>query len=239
MLDVVAIFVVGTAAAYFPLHWLLERLVGGKSPVHTPEHEALLDWVLDRNDWVVMDMETTGLGRRAEPVEIAILAADGSVLLDRLIRPKGNMKRSAKAIHGIERKSLRNSPTWPDVMPVVATILTGRQVIAYNVEFDQRMLAQASAKWEVEEISFAGRCAMLAYARHRAEPHPWRRGDVKWHKLVDACRHEGIADEQPHRALGDARLVHALVLKAARERRAGRGRSRTITAAAPVMGWQR
>lgn len=86
------------------------------------------------NDWVVWDTETTGLGRTAEIIQIGVLAPDGSVLVDSLVRPLGRqtMPRDLAAIHGISIKTLAGAPSYPELVPTLIKTLKGKWVIAYN-----------------------------------------------------------------------------------------------------------
>ena len=83
-------------------------------------------------------------------------------------------------------------------------------MIAYNAEFDAQMLAQTAKAhglyWPGAGIRW--RCAMRDYAAWRRVP----RGDGwSWHPLWAAASREGVEARQSHRALGDARLVLALM----------------------------
>ena len=77
------------------------------------------------NDWVLWDTETTGIGRTAEIVQIGVLASDGSVLLDTLVRPLNRKRISADAtaIHGITMKMLVDAPSYPELVPALIKLL--------------------------------------------------------------------------------------------------------------------
>src|SRR5271167_2931556 len=83
------------------------------------DKDASIGWARDvmsrLNDWVVWDTETTGLGRRAEIIQIGVLAPDGSVLLDSLVRPLGRktMPRDLAAIHGGAIRTLAGARSCP------------------------------------------------------------------------------------------------------------------------------
>lgn len=66
-----------------------------------------------RQDWVILDTETTGLDTMAEIVEISIIASDGHVLLDTLIRPSNPIPPAATAIHHISDLMVVAAPTFP------------------------------------------------------------------------------------------------------------------------------
>jgi len=52
---------------------------------------------------VILDTETTGLGPKAEPVQIGILASSGGVLLDALIKPSFPIPPARLASTALER----------------------------------------------------------------------------------------------------------------------------------------
>src|SRR5262249_32016885 len=75
----------------------------------------------------------------------------------------------------------------------------GSRIVIYNADFDCKFFPQ--------RLTCAGKieCAMLAYSREIGEAHPYRRGEYRWHKLVEAARVAGFAWATPaHRALGAA-----------------------------------
>jgi DNA polymerase-3 subunit epsilon len=158
---------------------------------------------------VYLDTETTGLGLEAEIVDIAVVAADGQVLLNTTVRPNGRIPTEASRVHGIHDADVVNAPSWPIVHNALCRILAGRRTIVYNAEFDRRIvegccdrhgLPYPSGKWE---------CAMLAFAQYRGEPNE-NRGGFRWHKLDVAAAAFGLAPGG-HRALGDALACRAVV----------------------------
>lgn len=150
---------------------------------------------LDRDDVLILDTETTGLGSRAEIVEIGILDTTGRVVYDALVMPEGRIPREASDVHGITRQTLREAGAkpWPEHHRAVMNLLQdARLIVVYNVEYDARLIAQTV---ERHDLAVPRRlpewaCAMLAYAEHRGVR--GRRGDYRWHKLQDTMRHEGI-----------------------------------------------
>ncbi len=231
-LDVLAVGIFVAIVGFAAIMWLgtrsqrrsdgrsaaTERARSGTARVDARDYSVLFDWIMERDDWVVLDLETTGYTPRSEIIEIAIVDAHGRTLLEQSVMPKGRIPKDATKIHGIDRKMLKGAPTWPEISDKVAAILVGRPVISYNAEFEVRLLWQTADKWKVPVITIDGHCAMLAYATHRAEPHKWREGEYRWHKLSNAVKVEGISAVQRHRALGDARITRELVLKVAAQR---------------------
>ena len=54
---------------------------------------------------VYLDTETTGLDPKDEIVEISIVDEDGSVLLEKFVRPSMPIPREATRIHGLRMKT--------------------------------------------------------------------------------------------------------------------------------------
>lgn len=110
-------------------------------------HERMLDrdraaavaWaaeVLADPSAVVLDTETTGL-HGAYLVEIAVVAVDGTVLLDTLVDPGMPIPAEATAIHGITDEMVAGQPRFGDVLPALTAALLGRRVVIYNAGFDR------------------------------------------------------------------------------------------------------
>ncbi|MDQ7020187.1 MAG: 3'-5' exonuclease, partial [Robiginitomaculum sp.] len=175
--------------------WFLNRSTV-EPPGAISDDMELSDFVRENDDWVVLDTETTRLGPKAEVLEISIVDKTGKVLLDTLVKPKGSISAESKAVHGIDRKMVADAPTWPQIAAKFEDIVSDRAVFAYNAKFDFGVIEQTYDRWNLQPAAVQnvqGLCAMLAYADHR--------GGTKWHKLKDACDHEGVDFPEQHRAL--------------------------------------
>ena len=74
-------------------------------PARSGNRKRTADWpaLLDRDDVLVVDTETTGLGGTAEVVEVGVVDTTGKVRLHVLSMPQSRMPREASAIHGLTR----------------------------------------------------------------------------------------------------------------------------------------
>ena len=168
--------------------------------------------LLDRADVVILDTETTGLGKTAEIIELAIINTRGETLFDRLIMPRGRIESGASSVHGITRKILKeaNAPYLSDIFDELQQILLkAKHLCIYNAQFDIRILLQSMDKNNIDEIEFKDmeyHCIMRDYAALRQK---WNEHtqDWKWHKLTTAARFEKVKIEKPHRALGDCMIT--------------------------------
>jgi DNA polymerase-3 subunit epsilon len=160
---------------------------------------------------VFLDTETTGLDPVAEIIEISLVDTDGSVLLDRLVRPTRRIPLEAIQVHGIWNEMVQAAPSWPEVWQDIEPLLAGRTVGIYNAEFDLRMLRQSHAahglSWQPP--GFSSFCIMKLYAQYRGEPGR-RYGSYRWHSLDAAGRQCGLPLTNAHRALDDALLARAV-----------------------------
>lgn len=97
---------------------------------------------------LIVDTETTGLGNDAEAVEICVLDMSGNVMFESLCKPRrAKMTPGAQRVHGIQPETLAQSPDFPALWPAFSAAVKGRTLIAYNAEFDRRILRQTCAAW--------------------------------------------------------------------------------------------
>ena len=157
--------------------------------------------LMQRDDWVVMDIETTGLRINAEIVEAAVVDNRGDALLETLVRPRTPPEPGASRVHGLHAGTLRNERRFEQIYQVLARLLIGRTIIAYNATFDRHVLSHACQAAGLPKIDCAWECAMLRYEQ-------WRGFRAS---LATACEIESIAATQRHRALPDARIVWSLI----------------------------
>ncbi len=97
---------------------------------------------------LVLDTETTGLGERDQVIELAVTDIRGAVLLCTRLRPTVEIDPQAMGVHGITETELSNEPTWTQVAPALARLLSGRHLVIFNSSFDSRMLrANSQCIW--------------------------------------------------------------------------------------------
>ncbi len=161
-----------------------------------------------RDDWVLLDSETTGLGSDAEIIDLAVLDRHGTALLDTLLRPQGPIPPIVSRVHGLYDQHVRNAPTFPAIWPQLRTLLAGRTLVAYNVSYDARLLRQTAARHGIALAIPAQECAMQRYAAWRTATNPQRGREKR--SLEYACRAHGIA-VGGHRAAADCRATLALL----------------------------
>lgn len=163
------------------------------------DRAAARNWardLLQREDWVVLDTETTGL-RDPELCEIAILDCRGKTLLDTLVKPSKPIEASATAVHGITNAEVRNAPTAGRIYPEIQNAIAARVAVIYNQAFDRKVLKTAFGFRPLITKGFLD--PMPYYAQCRGEWNGYR-GEYQYPKLGGN-----------HRALGDCWQVLKII----------------------------
>lgn len=110
-------------------------------------NKKLLAGLMDnwmRGNFVILDTETTGLGPDAEIIEISVIDMGGNALLDTLVRPSKPIPAEITAINNITNEMVADAPVWADVYPALMKILWNRTYLAWNSNFDSRLIAQTT-----------------------------------------------------------------------------------------------
>ncbi len=153
-------------------------------------------WVNNKNDYCIVDTETTGLGKNDKVIEIAIIDLDGNVLLNTLVNSNKRIHWAAEKVHGISNGEIETAPGVKLVGNRVKDILTNRIMIAYNAKFDARMIKQTfnlNVNYQClmhNEMEFIGTSRYISL-------------EVATSKLR--------INKQEHRALGDCKLCLKLI----------------------------
>ena len=163
---------------------------------------------LDRADWLVVDVETTGLGRACEITEIGALRMRGTQVVDEfeeLVRPSAPIPPFIEKMTGITTDMVAGADPVQAVYPRFAAWAgagaPGRVLVAHNADFDMGFLARAaracSMPWRTPPSVDTLSLARLAL------PRPV----VVNHRLGTVARYFRTTTAPGHRALGDARAT--------------------------------
>ncbi len=160
---------------------------------------------------VFLDLETTGLSPRDDGItEI------GTVILEAgkparewstLVRPAKPIPPEIARMTGITNEMVRDAPAFGEIAPQLAALLDGALLVAHNARFDYGFLKQAFAR---AEMGFFAPTLCTARLARELEP------DLESAGLDALSARYGLAGADRHRALGDARLAHALALHLAK-----------------------
>jgi DNA polymerase-3 subunit epsilon len=155
---------------------------------------------------VFLDTETTGLGDTAEIIEVCVIDWDGLELFNSLVRPRRSIPLDAYRLHGISDSMVQDAPSWLQVWPKLESILKGRHVGIYNVDFDLRMLQRSHRSigltWRHPDSYFFDVMKMFADCYNFS----------KWQTLDAAGRLCHIPISNSHRACQDTQLAREVFL---------------------------
>ena len=151
---------------------------------------------------VVLDVETTGRGSTHQVVEVSgvIYETEFNEVIgefDTLVRPTRSIDSEASEINGLRASDLSMAPTFAEVGPMLARLFHRRPVIAYNVQFDSRILNE---EFQRNGIDFQISQQACAYSPFGERQLP----------LEEAAKRIGYKLENGHTALADARAALAI-----------------------------
>jgi DNA polymerase III epsilon subunit-like protein len=178
-----------------------------------------------KSDYVIIDTETTGLTENAEIIEIAIINMRGEVLLDTLVKPTQPIPPEVTEINHITNEMVANAPAWRDIFPEVLAIISMHKWLAWNSDFDARMLDQTcrcTGIYTNKKTYFAALVTSRIHTSHidaKAVYDQWygefdeKRKAFKRQSLTTAAARHGVSMEGAHRALADCKMVLAVLQK--------------------------
>lgn len=182
-------------------------------PVYIDSRSEIIKWagnLLEDEKIVIIDTETTGLNNNDEIIQLAIVDFGGDILFDTLLKPTMPISSEALAVHGITDKDLAHAPTFSSLHDTIANLILNRCLVAYNAEFDRRLLVQTCEKYNLPIFEIEGwYCAMDKYACF------WGKRDANNNfirqSLTAACTQQGININGAHEASKDCLLTLELI----------------------------
>ena len=176
------------------------------------ERQSAIRWarcLLEEKKFLILDTETTGVDDRAEVIQIGVIAPNGHVVYDGLVKPTHPIPERATAVHGITNTDIATAIAFPYHHKALGRVLANHTVVVYNADFDRRILRQSAAAHNLPEIAVGQwLCAMEEYARFVGEWSEWFQS-FRWQKLPP------IPGQKGHSALNDCRATLAVLEKMA------------------------
>ncbi|GLV56329.1 hypothetical protein KDH_31700 [Dictyobacter sp. S3.2.2.5] len=156
-----------------------------------------------------LELDTTGVYESAEIIRALVLDRDGNTLLDLYAQPTTTLNANIERITGITSQDIiaKGQPVQT-VIEQLRTVLQGKYVLSYNLDFDIGKLQEATTRLDIEPLTFVAEDLMehaMKYYSLRSYP-----------KLEGLCRRIGSPlPEQPHqtafhRAEGQLALLKAI-----------------------------
>lgn len=160
----------------------------------------------DALDFVVLDLETTGLSRNDEVVEAGAVRWRAGRVGESwvaLCRPEGGLPEASVRIHGITDDLVRSAPPFAEVLPGLRDFLGARIVVGHHARFDHAFLDRACRRAGLPPPDAGLWCTVRLSRRLFPE--------LPRHDLDSLCVTHGIRRGAAHRALDDARATADLL----------------------------
>ena len=196
--------------------------VGNNDPGRGSAIEKAQEWL--SGGLAIIDLETTGLGPRDEPIELAVIDGSGNTLLENFLRPTIPIPHEATDIHGISDEEVREAPTIVELLPDLKQ-LSDLHWLSYNYEFDSQLLRQGFAARGYRRPPWSGslddHCIMRLFHTYyygsQHYPAPW----VGLDAAMEQCGLKRTG--RKHRALPDALAARDVLLYVANQYSSRRG----------------
>jgi DNA polymerase-3 subunit epsilon len=179
----------------------VKRALGRELPVRSPRARHLLD----NEEPLFLDLETTGRTKRDRIVEVSVIDVRGQVVFSTLVNPERHIPAETTEIHGISDQDVADAPTWDQVKPQLQQMLQGRVVVAHYAKFETKFLPD---NWGIEWVCSKEMAdAVFGKAHWQEAKYDWRRSG----KLADRVRQCGLQPGPEHSAAGDCLSALRLV----------------------------
>jgi len=139
-----------------------------------PPRNPAFTYISARRQAVVFDTETTGVSGADRIVSLAAIPLDGGLRpsgpgIHLVFNPGRPSHPMARAVHGLADAFLARQPPFAAHADALRALFHGRVLVAHNLAFDARMLAQEAAALGQPALAGRGRfCTMEQFRRRHA-----------------------------------------------------------------------
>lgn len=151
---------------------------------------------MSSEEFAVIDLETTGLGKKDRIIEIGLVLVEGQKIVyewDTLVNPERDIAH--RYIHGISASMVSSAPTFQELAGQLIKLMNGRVLVAHNATFETRILQQEFRRLGWEDL------VIPAFCTYRATKM----------SLSKACETHRIDLSNHHSALADAKATAELL----------------------------
>ncbi len=162
----------------------------------------------DFSSFVAFDIETTGLSKKAEIIEIGAVKVINGTIADsfsEFVNPDVLISPQITAITGIDDDMVKDAGKIYEILPMFCEFAGNNILVGHNaLSFDCRIMRY----WAEEYGIYIGNDVFdtLRFVRYRCEPFP----GMKSHNLSYLCDYFGIEPKRYHRAAADAEAAAEL-----------------------------
>ena len=102
-----------------------------------------------KDDYVILDTETTGIENDDEIIQLSLVNLDGEVLYSSYFKPQKKSHWGALKKHKLTDKFLSDKPLFKDEWIKIADILKNKNILIHNAIFDQRLVEQTCSRYSI------------------------------------------------------------------------------------------
>lgn len=166
---------------------------------------------LNNRNIVVLDTETTGLEDDDEVIELGIIDKKGQVLYNSRFKNQKAIHWAAAKVNKIKKSDLENAPLFKDEWAKIKSILAGKRILAFNTEFDCRLIGQTLERYglnksEATRLFYNHLDAMKIYLSY----FPNKSNRIS---LQKCCRDLNMLMIEEHQAVSDCRMTLLMLHK--------------------------
>lgn len=170
----------------------------------TPEPKKGRSLLEELHDYVVLDLETTGLNPvRNEIIEVAAVKVRSGQITDSfssLVKPERRIDSFITGLTGISNDMVADAPPIRDVLSAFLRFVEGEIVVGHNVNFDIGFLHENCRR--LFGCGFSNDYVDTLRLSRKLFP------EQRHHRLCDLEQRFGLHNERAHRALSDVMLTN-------------------------------
>lgn len=159
-------------------------------------------------EYVFLDTETTGTSAFDEIVNLGISDENASSLYNEFFKPPLLIKKDASEVSGITNDMVENKPLFKNEWNKIYTILENKKFVAYNADFDARMIQQTAQNHQISQIetdkSIDGYVDAMEIVSMFLGLKPNRYYSIKLEYIANAL---GYSKKQTHIAFDDVEMM--------------------------------
>lgn len=159
--------------------------------------------------FAVVDVETTGGNpKSASLTEIGVvIIEDGNITnyYQSLVKPNHSIPPQIESLTGITNEMVQDAPSFESLLPSLQELFEDAVFVAHHVLFDYRFVKEAFKRVGVD-YNASKRLCTVRFSRLLFP-------DLKSYSLRSLCQFFQVYNDQPHRALSDAKATAEILLK--------------------------
>lgn len=105
--------------------------------------------ISNQNNFVIMEMATTGDSSTDEIIQLVILDMNGVLLLNQYFKPQKTISKVALARHQINQLCLRQQPQWDECWGKIKEFIENKTILIPNTSYGIRLFEQTCKRYNV------------------------------------------------------------------------------------------